>query len=87
MATPTECSPLLRSDNHTTFPGLEAGNHKVPEPTWPDDVPLAEEPTLGELILVMGPTWVGVFFAALGMQPGILSHLYESAKILFYVRV
>lgn len=31
------------------------------------DVPLAKEASTGELLAVMGATWVGVFFAALGV--------------------
>lgn len=31
------------------------------------EVPLAEEPTTKELLLVLGSIWIGVFLAALGM--------------------
>ena len=32
------------------------------------EVPVAEEPTTKELLLVLGSIWIGVFLAALGMS-------------------
>lgn len=45
------------------------GDHtpNEPLPSGDSEVPLAEEPSSKELILVLGSIWVGVFLAALGM--------------------
>lgn len=53
----SEQTPLLgdRSPNEQAVPSVDS------------EVPLADEPSSKELILVLGSIWVGVFLAALGM--------------------
>ena len=32
-----------------------------------DNIPLVEEPSTGQAVIILGSIWVGVFLAALGM--------------------
>ncbi|KAL8765727.1 MAG: hypothetical protein Q9209_007292 [Squamulea sp. 1 TL-2023] len=63
----SETSPLLAQNNNKPSDG------EVPAPEDPnpqdhsqdDETPLADEPTTGKLLLVMGSIWLGCFVAAL----------------------
>lgn len=62
MSISDEQRPLLGNGEHPSVQGEnngDAGN---------DDVPLAEEPSTSELLLVMSSIWVGTFLASLGMR-------------------
>ncbi|KAI4139206.1 MAG: hypothetical protein L6R39_006413 [Caloplaca ligustica] len=64
---PTETSPLLakvesRSSNGHLRP---AKSQSSQEPSGDNDTPIADEPTTGQLLLVMGSIWLGCFLAAL----------------------
>ncbi|KAL8840734.1 MAG: hypothetical protein Q9170_001172 [Blastenia crenularia] len=61
---PSETSPLLarvesKSNNGDLRP------EGSPDASEDDDTPLADEPTTGELLLVLGSIWIGCFLAAL----------------------
>ncbi|KAK4691829.1 hypothetical protein P7C71_g5259, partial [Lecanoromycetidae sp. Uapishka_2] len=66
----TETSPLLGNGKHG--PNVEANENGRPEngnqsrgERHESEVPLAEEPTTGKLLVVMGSIWFGTFLAAL----------------------
>jgi hypothetical protein len=58
---PSETTPLLRNGD----PGDEA-LCSSPTRQIPEDGPEVEEPTVREILVKLGSSWVGVFFAALG---------------------
>ncbi|KAI4097844.1 MAG: hypothetical protein LQ344_000116 [Seirophora lacunosa] len=61
---PSETSPLLaKTESKSSHRDLEHTNDQVPPNK--DDTPIADEPTTGELLLVLGSIWVGCFLAAL----------------------
>ncbi|EEP76271.1 conserved hypothetical protein [Uncinocarpus reesii 1704] len=59
----SETTPLLR-DNAIVEGGVVATGLPTEQPN-DTDVPLADEPTLKELLVIQASIWVGVFFAAL----------------------
>lgn len=59
----TEQTPLLREETQQYAPPDTAA-------TQDSEVPLAQEPSTRELVLILGSIWVGVFLAALGMITG-----------------
>lgn len=61
---PSETSPLL-GDRATAENGVSSGESEANV----TDLPLIEEASFGELLTILMSTWVGVFFAALGMSP------------------
>lgn len=63
---PTESTPLL-ADNTSAEDGVVPSADSVAAEANGSDVPLLQEPTLKELLLIMSSVWVGVIFAALGM--------------------
>lgn len=56
----TEHTSLLHEETRQQAPSGTAG-------TQESEVPLAEEPSTKELILVLSSIWLGIFLAALGM--------------------
>ena len=65
----SETTPLL-GDNSTKTTSDNVSNHEETNANAGDsphenDVPLAEEPSTGKLLLVMGSIWFGTFLAAL----------------------
>lgn len=65
----SETTPLL-GDNSTKITPEDVSNHEetnanVGDNQHENDVPLAEEPSTGKLLLVMGSVWFGTFLAAL----------------------
>lgn len=65
----TEQMPLLRENTQQHAPPGTAA-------TQDSEVPLAQEPSTRELVLILGSIWVGVFLAALGMitSPWFVCH-------------
>lgn len=64
----SETSPLLGNDNAKANPDDASSRGNVGDASDirdENDVPLAEEPGTGELLLVMGSIWFGTFLAAL----------------------
>ena len=62
----SETTPLLADDSTKTIPD-NVSNHEETIANAGDnnDVPLAEEPSTGKLLLVLGSIWFGTFLAAL----------------------
>ena len=60
----TEQTPLLREETQQYAPPGTAA-------TQDSEIPLAQEPSTKELVLILGSIWVGVFLAALGMITGL----------------
>lgn len=64
---PSETSPLLHNGKHNPV-GEADEAARITNGTFPpdaNDVPLAEEPSTGQLLLVMSSIWFGTFLAAL----------------------
>lgn len=61
---PSETSPLL-GDGTNAENGGPSGENEASN----TGLPLVEEASFGELLKILMSTWVGVFFAALGMSP------------------
>lgn len=60
---PSETSPLL-GDRANAENGVPSGESEAND----TGLPLVEEASFGELLTILMSTWVGVFFAALGMS-------------------
>ncbi|KAL8845514.1 MAG: hypothetical protein Q9176_000150 [Flavoplaca citrina] len=60
---PSETSPLLFQK--TSKPSDEVNHSPRNEDPQEDDTPIADEPTTGKLLVVMGSIWLGCFLAAL----------------------
>ncbi|KAK2736741.1 hypothetical protein FQN55_001503 [Onygenales sp. PD_40] len=81
----SERTPLLGSD-----PGIENGVANGSSPAEDSGVPLADEPTTKELLIVLGSVWVGVFLAALdativGTLAGPISSDFNSLSLLSWL--
>lgn len=69
MEDATERSRLLDTESGRTNPdGRGDGHASEAHEQDADNVPLAEEVSTKELLVVMAAIWMGVFFAALGMR-------------------
>ena len=66
---PTETSPLLVNSNAKINPNdgpcQEESTGDAGDGRAEDEIPLAEEPSTGKIVLVMGSIWFGTFLAAL----------------------
>lgn len=64
---PSENSPLLAQRSGKSDDGaIHSSQHPDPQHhPQDDDAPIAEEPTTGKLLVIMGSIWFGCFFAAL----------------------
>lgn len=66
---PTEASPLLaKVESRSSNGDLEPAHRQVsqqPDDDDDDGTPIADEPTTGKLLLVLGSVWLGCFLAAL----------------------
>ncbi len=70
---PSESSPLLRDNTLIEDGVVPCVDAVAPEGTNGSDIPLAQEPTVRELLLIMSSVWVGVIFAALGKNFNFLA--------------
>ena len=63
---PSEESPLLTKTSNGQNDGhLESAGHQDSTASKDNDVPIADEPTTGKLLIVLGSIWLGCFLAAL----------------------
>ena len=68
----TEETRLLENESHhVNDVSQENGYSHQNDGQGTDDVPLTEQASTRELLAVLAATWVGVFFAALGMQTSL----------------
>lgn len=65
----TERSPLLPPGSQTADSAVVESQSQVADDA---ESPIAEEPSSGKLLLILGSIWVGVFLSALGKQPCVI---------------
>ena len=83
MSSPTERDPLLVPSRNNRTNGHNDDQEIIATQANDSDTPLAEEPGSKHLLMVLAPTWVGVFFAALGTALSQMPHLLSLIRSSF----